>query len=111
MTDGILNEMEFEKKLEAMGNNPVELAKFLARQQYYTSVHCGKIENHLAVLNGSVKELQSCQQTIQMKQDNLLSRLWGSMPGWMQISLVVWLALSSLLVPTLGSIAIKLWTQ
>lgn len=69
-----------------------------------------KMEKHLETLNGTVARLKENQQVIQNNQEHVLSRVWASLSPWMQKSIIVWLALSTLLVPTLVSIAVRLWS-
>jgi len=47
-----LNDMEFETKLNEMGDNQLELLKFVARQQYQTSKLC-------PVHNARIKSLEN----------------------------------------------------
>jgi len=89
----MLNQMELENELEKF-DNAIDLGKFIARQQYKLGCTCKEMKEHLAELNGSIKEHENQLFEIEMKQENLMSRIWNSMPGWMQMSVIVWLGLT-----------------
>ncbi len=60
MTDNptFLNDMEFEERLTSMGDNQIELIKFVARQQYQTSKLCPVHSKEIAKLQSrSRKEI------------------------------------------------------
>lgn len=72
-----------------------------------------QMNKHLKELNGTVEDILKEQEIakrdrekLKYNQDNLLSRIWLSMPAWMQICVLV------LLAGTVASIstAIKLWS-
>lgn len=52
----MLNDMEFESKLNDLGDNQLELLKFVARQQYQTSLLCPIHDRRLRKLENRTKK-------------------------------------------------------
>ena len=58
MLDTLLDELEFERRLNEFGDDQVSLLKFLARQQYQTSKLCPIHDKEIKALqNRTRKEL------------------------------------------------------
>ncbi len=56
MVNGVLSEIEFENQLSKLGDNQLELIKFVARQQYDSSKTLCEHDKRITDLETSIKK-------------------------------------------------------
>lgn len=84
----MMSEMDFNDKLEEYASKgSLELAKFMARQQFRQEKLCVHMTNHMAEINGTIGEMKEEQGRAKLERDTIIANQCRlSARAWEQIS-------------------------